>query len=111
MLSGGGGGLMGCCWCLSCSYRWAEFLSVVSRCICLVFAFVIGCRSFLGSVEGVCSIIGHIICACVWYVSIVLMTDFAALSMCVGLMAFEVVRSCMKLDAFSSVVWMLTFPN
>ena len=111
MFSGGGGGLLGCGWCLSCSCRWAKFLSLVSRCIYLVSAFVIGGRSFLGSVKGVCSVIGHIVCACMWYVSIILMTYFAALSMCVGVMACEVVRSCMNLDAFSSVVWVLAFPN
>ncbi len=75
-------------------------------------AFVIGVRSILVSVEGVCSVICHIVCACVWYVSIMLMTYFVALSMGVGVMAFEVVvRSCMKLDAFSSVVWVLAFSN
>ena len=111
MFSGGGGGLLGCCWCLSCSCRWAEFLSLVSRRICLVSACLIGGRRFLGSVEGVCSVIGHVVCACVWYVSIMVMTYFSALSMCLGVMVLEVVRSCMKLDAFSSVAWVLAFPN
>jgi len=60
-----------------------------------VSAFVIGGRSFFGSVEGVCLVIGHIVCAYVWYVSIVLMTYFAALSVCVGVVSFEVVKSCM----------------
>ena len=96
---------------MACFCRLAEFLSLVSRCICLVSAFEVGGRSFWGSVEGVCSIIGHIDCACVWYMSIMLMAYFAALSMCVVVMAFEVVRSCMNLDAFSSVVWVLAFPN
>ncbi len=50
---------------LSCSCRWAEFLSLVRRCICRVSALVIGGRSLLGSVGGVCSVIGHIVCACV----------------------------------------------
>ena len=95
MFSGGGGGRLGCCWCLYCSCRWAEFLSLARRFICLVSAFVIGGRSFLDSVEGVCLVIGHIVCACVWYVSTMVMTYFAALSMCVGVMTFEVVRSCM----------------
>ena len=95
LFSGGGGGRLGCCWCLFCSCPWAELLSLVIRCICLVSAFVIGGRSLLGSVEGVCSVIGHIVFACVWYVSIMLMTFFAALSMCVGVTAFEVMRSCM----------------
>ena len=72
-------------------------------------AFVIVGRSLLGSVGGDCSIIGHIVCACVWYVSIMSMTYFAALSMCVGVTAFEVVRYCMKLDAFSSVFWVSAF--
>ena len=54
-------------------------------------AFVIGGRRFLGSVKGVCSVIGHIGYACVWYVS---MTYFDALSMCVGVTSFEMVRSC-----------------
>jgi len=103
MFDGGGRGRLGCCCCLACSCRWAEFLSLVTRCICLVSAFVIDGRIFSGSVEGVCSVIGRIVRACVWYVSIMLMTYFAALSMCVGVMAIEVVRSCMKLDAFSSV--------
>ena len=49
----------------------------------------------LDSVEDVASVIGHIVCACEWYVSIMLMTYFVALSMCVGVMPFEVVRSCM----------------
>jgi len=89
----GGGGLLGCCWCLPCSCRWAKFLSLVSWCVCLVSVFVIGGRSFWGSVGGICSVIGHIVCACVWYVSIILMTYLVVLSMCVGKMAFEVVRS------------------
>ena len=104
MFSGGGGGRLGCCLCLSCSCRWAEFLSLVRRCICLVSAFVIGGQSFWGSAEVVCSVIGHIVCPCVWYVPIMLMTCFAALSICFGVTAFEVVRYCMKLDTFSSVV-------
>ena len=66
---------------------------------------------FFGFRGGVCSVIGHMVWACLWYVSIMLMTHLAALSMCVGVMAFEVVRYCMKLDAFSSVVWVLAFPN
>ena len=70
LFSGGGGGRLGWCWCLVCSCRWAEFLSLVRRCICRLSAFVIGGRCFLRSVEGVCSVIGHIVCACVWYVSI-----------------------------------------
>jgi len=102
---------LGCCWCLAYSCRWAEFLSLVRRCICLVFAFVIGGRSVLGSVEGVCSVIDHNVCVFVWYVSIMLMTYFAALSMCVCVMPFDVVRSCMQLNALSSVVWVLAFPN
>ena len=65
------------------------------QCICLVSAFVIGGRSFLGSVESVCLVIGHIVCACVWYVSIIRITYFAALLMCVGVVSFDVVRSCM----------------
>ena len=84
---------------------------MVRRCICLVSAFVIGGRSFLGSVGGDCSIICHIVCACVWYVSIMSMPYFAALSMCVGVTTFEVAWSCMKLDAFSSVVWVSAFPG
>ena len=106
-----GGGRFSCCWCLSSPCRWVEFLSLVRRCICLVSAFVIGGWSFLGSVEGVCSVSGHIVYACVWYVSIMVRTYFATLSMCIGVTAFEVVRSCMKLDAFSSVVWVSAFPN
>jgi hypothetical protein len=95
LFSGGEGGRLGCCWGLDCSCLWAEFLSLVRRCICLVSAFVIGGRSFLGSVDGVCSVIGHIVYACLWYVSIMLMTYFPALLMCVGVVSFEVVRSCM----------------
>ena len=95
LFSGGGGGRLGCCWCLSSPRRWAEFLNLARRCICLVFAFVIRGRSFLGSVEDVCSVIGHTVCACLWYVSTMFMTCFAALSMCVGVMAFEVAKSCM----------------
>ena len=95
MLIDGGGGHLGCCWCLSCSCRRAEFLGLARRYIGFVSAFVIRGRSFLGSVEGFCSVIGHIVCACAWYVSIMLMTYFAALSMCVGVMSFEVVMLCM----------------
>ena len=93
--SGGGRGYVCCCLCLPCSCRWAEFLSLVRRCICRVSAFVIGGRSLLGSVGGVCSVIGHIVCACLWYVSNMLITYFAALSMCVGVVVFKVMRSCM----------------
>ena len=56
-------------------------------------------------------VIGHIVWACVWYVAIMSMAYLAALSICVGVMAFEVVRSCMKLDAFSSAVWVFLLPN
>ncbi len=111
MFSSRGEGRLCWCLCLSCSCRWAEFLSLARRCICRVPAFVIGSRSFLGSMGVVCSVIGHIVCACVCYVSIMVMTYFAALSMCVGVMAFEEMRFCMKLDAFSRIVWMFAFPS
>ena len=65
LFSSGGGERLGCCWCLVCSCRWAEFSSLVRRCICRVSAFAIGGRSFLDSVEGGCSVIVHIVCACV----------------------------------------------
>ena len=79
-----------CCWGLACCYRWAEFLSLVRRFICLVPDFVIGGRSLLGSMGGVCLVIGHIVCACLWYAFIIVMTYFAALSICVGVVLFEV---------------------
>ena len=95
MFSNGGWGRSVFCWGLACCCRWAEFLSLVRRCICLVAAFAIGVRSFLGSLGGVCLAIGHIVCAYLWYVSIILMTYLAALSMCVGVVSFEVVSLLM----------------
>ena len=68
VFSGGGGARSVCCWGLACFCRWAEFMSLVRWFICLVSAFVIGGRSCSGSVEVVCSAIGHIVCACLWYV-------------------------------------------
>ena len=88
-------GLSVCCWGVACCCRWAEFLSLARQFICLVSDFVIGDRSFLGSVGGSCLTIGHIVCACLWYVSNMLITYFAALSMCVGVVVFKVLRSCM----------------
>jgi len=49
-VSGGGEGRSVCCWGLDCCYRWAEFRSLVRRCICLVSDLFIGGRSLLGSI-------------------------------------------------------------
>jgi len=56
--------------------------------------FVIGGWSFVGSMGGVCLVIGHVVCACLWYEIIIAMTYFAAFSMCVGVVSFDVVSSC-----------------
>ena len=64
------------------------------RCICLVSDFVIDGRSFLVSMGGVCLVIGHIVCACLWYVFIMAMLYFAAFSMCVVVVSSEEVTSC-----------------
>ena len=87
----GGEGRFVCCCGLACCCPWAEFPSLARRCICIVSDFVIGGRSFLGSMGVVCLVIGHIVCACLWYVFIIVMTYFAALSMCVVVVSFKVV--------------------
>jgi hypothetical protein len=90
----GGGGRSLCCWGFSCCSRWADFRSLVRRLIFLVSDFFIYCRSFWVSMGGVCLVIGHIACACFWYVFIMVMTYFVALSMRVVVASFEEVSSC-----------------
>ena len=92
--SGGGEGRSLWCWDLAYCCPWAEFLRLARRCICLASDFVIGGRSFFGSVSCVCLAIGYIVCACLWYVLIIVMAYFAALSMCVGVVSFEAVSVC-----------------
>ena len=93
-------------------HRWAEFRSLVRRCICLIYIFVIGGRSFLASIGGVCCVIDHIVCACLLYVvNNTVMTYFAALTMCVVVVSFEEVSSCRSSDAFSRVGWVLASPR
>ena len=66
----GDGGYSVCCWSLACCCRWAEFQSLVRRCICRLSDYIIvGCR-FVDSVRGDCCAIGHIVCACLWHVFI-----------------------------------------
>ena len=71
VVSGGGEGRSVCCWALACCCRWAEFRSLLRRCIFIVSDLVTGGRSSLDSMGGVFVVIGHIVCACLWYFAIV----------------------------------------
>ena len=70
VVSGRGEGSSVCCWSLACCCRWAEFRSLTRRLICLVSDLAIGGRSVLVSMGGVCLVVGHIVCSCLWYVCI-----------------------------------------
>ena len=104
-MSCGDGGHLVCCWGLACCCGWAELRSLVRRCICRVSDFYIGGRGFMGSVGEVCYAIGHIVCACLWYVFIMEMEYFAALSIRDVDCFCEDVSSWRKLDAFSRAGW------
>ena len=70
VFSGGGEGRSVCCWGLACCCRWAEFLSLVRRCICLVSAFFNRWAEFFGF-RGRC-LLGHwpyCLCMCVVFVN------------------------------------------
>ena len=59
---------------------------------------------------GISCDIGHVICACWWYVFIIAMTYFAALSMFIVVLFIEKVSSCRQSDVFSRADSVLASP-